>query len=163
MNAQLVELMAPERIIVRAAAGSKKSALEAVSALIAGSHPGLTETKIYDCLLARERLGSTGIGHGIAIPHGRLPSIVRPVGAFAALEKGVDFAALDGAPVDLILALVVPAESTEQHLRILTSLATLFSDERLREGLRQAASPEAAYTLLTGDDAAPRRRAAAPA
>ena len=159
---QIAEYISPERVVVGSKAGSKKRALEILSALIAGAHPGLVETAIFDCLLARERLGSTGIGHGIAIPHGRLDSVDRPIGAFAVLEKGVDFDALDGEPVDLMCALVVPAESTEEHLQILSSLATRFSDERFRDRLRRCATAEELYTLLAGDEVAPRRQAAAP-
>lgn len=156
---KIAEFIAPERVVIRSKVGSKKRALELVSALIAGARPSLMETEIFDCLLARERLGSTGIGHGIAIPHGRLKSVDRPIGAFAALEKGVDFDALDGEPVDLVCALVVPAESTEEHLQILASLAALFSDGDFRERLRRASSAVELYALLAGDEVAPIRRA----
>jgi PTS system nitrogen regulatory IIA component len=156
---KIAEFIAPERVAIQSKVGSKKRALELVSALIAGAQPSLMETEIFDCLLARERLGSTGIGHGIAIPHGRLKSVDRPIGAFAVLEKGVDFDALDGEPADLVCALVVPAESTEEHLQILASLAALFSDEHLRERLRRAVSADELYALLTNDEVAPSRRA----
>ena len=128
----IAEFISPERVVVQQQVASKKRALEVVSGLIAAAEPSLLETEIFDCLVARERLGSTGIGYGIAIPHGRLKAINHPIGAFAVLGKGVDFDALDGKPVDLVCALVVPAESTEEHLQILASLAALFSDEQLR-------------------------------
>jgi PTS system nitrogen regulatory IIA component len=156
----IAEYISPERVVVQQQASSKKRALEVVSGLIASARPNLVETEIFDCLLARERLGSTCIGHGIAIPHGRLKTIDHPIGAFAVLAKGVDFDALDGKPVDLVCALVVPTESTEEHLQILASLAALFSDEHLREQLRHAASAEAVYALLSGDGLAPLRHAA---
>ncbi len=159
---QIAEFISPERVVVRQQAGSKKRALELVSNLIAGAYPSLVETEVFDCLIARERLGSTGIGHGIAIPHGRLKSVDRPIGAFVLLEKGVDFDALDGKPVDMVCALVVPAESTEEHLQILATLAALFSDEQLRERLRRAASAAELYALLTGDERAPLRQTATP-
>lgn len=158
----IAEFISPERIVVRSQAGSKKRALELVSGLIASSQPGMAETQVFDCLVARERLGSTGIGHGIAIPHGRLKAVARPVGAFAALQKGVDFDALDGMPVDMVCAVVVPAESTEDHLQILASLAERFSDENLRERLRRAGSEAELYSLLTGEIVAPLRQVSTP-
>ncbi len=158
----IAEFISPERVVIRQQVGSKKRALELVSGLIAAAQPSLVETEIFDCLVARERLGSTGIGHGIAIPHGRLKAIDRPIGAFAVLEKGVDFDAMDGEAVDMVCALVVPAESTEEHLQILASLAALFSDAGLRERLRRAASAEELYTLLTGEKIATLRHAASP-
>ena len=159
---QIAEFIAPERVVRQPKATSKKRALEVVSGLIAGAQANLLETEIFDCLLARERLGSTGIGHGVAIPHGRLKSLTQPVAAFAVLEKGVDFDAMDGEPVDLVCALVVPLESTEEHLQILAALAALFSDEHLREKMRRAASAEEIYSLLTGEEVTRHRQAAAP-
>lgn len=158
----IAEFISPERVIRQSKVTSKKRALEEVSGLIAAAQVDLVETEIFDCLLARERLGSTGIGHGVAIPHGRLKSVTHPIGAFATLEKGVDFDAMDGAPVDLVCALVVPIESTEEHLQILAALAALFSDERLRENMRRAASAEELYALLTGEELRRHLHAAAP-
>ena len=157
---QIAEIISPERIVVRQQAGSKKRALELVSGLIAGAQPDLLETEVFDCLIARERLGSTGVGHGVAIPHGRLKAVERPLAAFAVLEKGVDFDAVDGQPVDMVCALVVPAESTEEHLQILASLAALFGDDRVRERLRATVTAADVYALLTGGGMAPMRHAA---
>lgn len=158
----IADFITPERVIWKSKVSSKKRALEEVSGLIAGAQPNLAEMEIFDCLLARERLGSTGLGHGVAIPHGRLKSVTHPIGAFAVLDKGVDFDAMDGAPVDLVCALVVPLESTEEHLQILASLAALFSDERLRDGMRHASGAEEVYTLLTGEHVTRQRQAATP-
>ena len=159
---QIADFITPERVVRQSKVTSKKRALEEVSGMIAGAQANLVETEVFDCLLARERLGSTGIGHGVAIPHGRLKSVTHPIGAFAVLEKGVDFDAMDGAPVDLVCALVVPVESTEEHLQILASLAALFSDERIRDSMRRAASVEEVFTLLTGEEVARHRQAATP-
>ena len=159
---QIADFISPERVVRQSKVTSKKRALEEVSGMIAGAQANLVETEVFDCLLARERLGSTGIGHGVAIPHGRLKSVTHPIGAFAVLEKGVDFDAMDGAPVDLVCALVVPVESTEEHLQILASLAALFSDERIRDSMRRAASVEEVFTLLTGEEVARHRQAATP-
>lgn len=159
---QIAEFISPERVVRQPKVASKKRALEVVSGLIAGAQPNLVEMEIFDCFLSRERLGSTGIGHGVAIPHGRLKSVTHPIGAFIALEKGVDFDAMDGAPVDLVCALIVPIESTEEHLQILASLAALFSDGRLRDNMRRAASAEELYLLLTGGEITQPRHAAVP-
>lgn len=158
----IADFLSPDRVVVRRQVSSKKRGLELVSGLIAAAQPSLVDTEVFDCLVARERLGSTGIGHGIAIPHGRLKAAEGPIAAFASLDRGVDFDALDGRPVDLICALVVPAESTEEHLQLLASLAELFSDEGLRERLRKAASAAEAYALLAGEAFPSLRHAAAP-
>lgn len=158
----IAEFISPERVVIHQQVSSKKRALELMSGLIAAAQPDLIETEIFDCLVGRERLGSTGLGHGVAIPHGRLKAVDRPIGAFAVLEQGVDFDAVDGEAVDLVFALVVPEESTEEHLQVLATLAALFSDEALRGRLRHATSPEELYTLLTGKADIPLRRAASP-
>src|SRR3569833_3768467 len=118
------EFITPEHIGYRLRAASKKRALELVSGLNAAGCITPAETEIFDCLVARERLGSTGRGHGIAIPHGRLKNIKRITGAFVRLDRGVDFDAGDGEPVDIICALVVPPEAAEAHLHVLASLAS---------------------------------------
>ena len=158
----IAEIISPERVVIRQQASSKKRSLELVSGLIAAAQPSLLETEVFDCLIARERLGSTGVGHGVAIPHGRLKTVERPMAAFALLEKGVDFDAVDGQPVDMVCALVVPAESTEEHLQILASLAELFGNDRVRERLRAATTVADVYELLTGDGMTPMRHTATP-
>ena len=158
----IADFISPERVVVRCQVGSKKRTLELVSGLIASAQPSLADTEVFNCLVARERLGSTGIGHGVAIPHGRLKVVDGPIAAFASLEKGVEFDALDGAPVDLVCALVVPAESTEEHLQLLASLAELFGDASLRERLRKAATAAELYALLSAKAVPPLRHAAGP-
>ncbi|KAF0190681.1 MAG: PTS system nitrogen regulatory IIA component [Gammaproteobacteria bacterium] len=158
---QLADSISPERIGCRLQANSKKRALESVAEMIASQQSGLLATEVFDSLIARERLGSTGIGHGIAIPHGRLPTLDTAVCAFMSLAQGVDFDAVDSQPVDLVMALLVPSESTEQHLQLLSQLAEMFSDEDLRRRLREARSQDDLYHLLTGwQPARPRRSAA---
>lgn len=153
------DFITPERIGYRLRAASKKRALELVSGLIA-SDGRLAETEVFDCLLARERLGSTGLGHGIAIPHGRLKDINRISGALVRLEQVIDFDAIDGAPVDIVCALVVPTHAAETHLQLLASLAALFSQAEVRERLRRAQSAADLYVALTSADAEPLRQAA---
>ena len=120
---------------------SKKRLLEVLGEYLATGLPALTPQVVFDRLLERERLGSTGLGHGIALPHARMPRITKAIGAFVQLETGVDFDAIDGEPVDLAFALLVPEAATEEHLQLLAKLATLFSSEELRESLRKAADP----------------------
>lgn len=158
--AQLTDIISPERIACRLQVTSKKRALECIGDMIAAPQSGLLATEVFDSLIARERLGSTGIGHGIAIPHGRLATLNVPVCAFASLEQGIDFDAVDGQPVDLLVALLVPAESTEEHLQLLAQLAEMFGDEGLRRDLREARGKEELYRLLTGWQPARQRRTA---
>lgn len=144
------DLLLPARALCQAELFSKKRVLEKLSALIADSHPELTAREVLNCLVSREKLGSTGLGHGVALPHGRMPQVDAAVGAAATLKTGVDFDAPDGEPVDLVVALVVPAESTDEHLHILARLAEAFSDTDTVRAVREAATPEELCRLLGG-------------
>lgn len=144
------DILTPERVRCDVQAGSKKRALEVLSTQIALGDPALTPRAVFDCLLARERLGSTGLGSGVAIPHGRLPHLREAIGAFLRLKEPVDFEALDNRPVDLLFGLLVPEDSTDEHLQLLSLLAEGFSRESLKEQLRSGAvSSETAFVLLT--------------
>ena len=145
---KLADLITPERVGCEVEAQSKKRALELLSELISQGEDTISSTDVFDSLLARERLGGTGVGYGVAIPHGRLKSGEHTLGAFIRLKQGVDFDAADQKPVDLIFALLVPAESTEEHLQILAKLASMFSHETFREALRNADSSQEIYQLL---------------
>jgi PTS system nitrogen regulatory IIA component len=140
--------MFPQQFIVlsrigsRLDIGSKKRLLEALGDMLATSIPSLTPEAVFERLLERERLGSTGLGHGIALPHARMREVKQAVGAFAQLEKGVDFDAIDDQPVDLAFALLVPEEATESHLQLLSQLAEMFSNTQLRSSLREADNAE---------------------
>lgn len=125
-----------ERIACRPEIGSKKRVLQLLGEMLASSTPGLKPQAVFDHLLERERLGSTGLGHGIALPHARMPDLNRAVGAFAQLRSSVDFDAVDDHPVDLAFGLLVPQEATEEHLQLLAKLASMFSNELLCERLR---------------------------
>lgn len=146
---RIPEILSKDRILCNADITSKKSALEILSKLMASSESSLTYTEIFDCLNARERLGSTGIGNGIAIPHGRFQHVKQPTAAFLRLKSGVDYDAVDQKPVDLMFGLLVPVDSTDEHLQILSCLAEMFSDTALIEQLRQELSPERIYEILT--------------
>lgn len=149
----LGELLPLDRVQVDSEASSKKRALEVASeCMLLGGTPlvegELKASTIFDAFLTRERLGSTGLGHGVAIPHGRVPGNERTLAAFVRLEHGVDFDASDQQPVDLIFALLVPENSTEIHLQTLATLARLFSDEAFCQQLRAAPSAGAVHQLL---------------
>ncbi len=108
----------------------------------------LTDMAILDALIGRERLGSTGLGHGVGLPHSRLSCIQEPIAAFVTLDKGVDYESTDGQAVDLVLGLLVPEKCNDEHLKILAQLARRFSDETLRAELRDFADPDKLYQHL---------------
>jgi PTS system nitrogen regulatory IIA component len=123
-----------------------------LSDLIVKDDPSLTQMEVFGSFLNRERLGSTALGHGVAIPHGRLSGISKPVGAFLQLKHGIDYEAPDDEPVTLFFALLVPEDSAGQHLDILAKLAELFSDEAVCERLRDVREKDELYRLLTRRD-----------
>ncbi len=145
---RLPDLITLERIECDIEAGSKKRALELISALIARGDVGLGEAEVFESLLARERLGSTGLGHGVALPHGRVKTSEKTVGAFVRLRKGVEFDAVDREPVDMLFAMLVPEHSTDEHLEMLAQLAEMFSDADMRRRLREATDPAAIKRLI---------------
>jgi PTS system nitrogen regulatory IIA component len=133
----LENLLTVDRVLCKAQVGSKKRVLELLAKLLAGAEPGLSELQIFDGLLGRERLGSTGLGHSMGLPHGRMSGLSQPAGAFVTLESGVDFDAPDRAPVDMLFGLLVPENCNDDHLQILAGLAEMFSDPELRQHLRE--------------------------
>ncbi len=142
------DLLTPERVVCNEAIASKKRALERLGELIAGHQSGLSAGTIFDTLIGRERLGSTGLGHGVALPHGRLKGDGKAIGAFMKLKQGVNFDAIDDKPVDLLFALLVPEHFTDEHLKILARLAEMFSDETFCQQLRSADSDQALFERL---------------
>lgn len=146
---QLSEIINVNRIKSGINVKSKKRALEALSELVTQDQNQLDSSNIFDSLISRERLGATGVGYGIAIPHGRIKNCKKITGAFIQLEQGVDFDAIDNQPVDIMFALVVPEESTDEHLQVLALLASMFNEESFREKLRKSKSDEETYQLLT--------------
>lgn len=144
----LSNLISPERVACNVDAQSKKRALEELSQLITHGQDKLSSTDVFNSLLARERLGGTGVGYGVAIPHGRASNTDHTIGAFIRLTSGVDFDSIDNQPVDLLFALLVPEESCEEHLETLAQLATMFNDTKLRDQLRQAESADDIHKLL---------------
>lgn len=149
---KLCDILTPERIRLDSDATSKKRVLESASQILADSDENLSSRAVFDCLLAREKLGSTGLGHGVAIPHGRLPGLDKTIGVFIRVPKGVDFDAPDNEPVDLVFALLVPEESTEEHLQVLADIAAYFNSRDSRDALRIDLSPEKARELICRAD-----------
>ena len=145
---KFANLITSNRVACNVDTASKKRALELISHLIGDDTPDLNPNEIFDSLIARERLGSTGLGKGIAIPHGRLKSGHKTIAAFIQLTHGVDFDAPDGQPVDLLCALLVPPECTDEHLNVLASLSEMFRKSELRDLLRNTHEPEELYEIL---------------
>ncbi len=146
----IADILSPECILLDMDCHSKKDALDTLAKTIADSDSGTSQTEVFDCLCARERLGSTGLGNGIAIPHGRLKNSKKTIAAFLQLDDAIDYDAIDKAPVDLLFALIVPEDSTEEHLQTLASLAETFSNPEIIKKLRQSRSSAEVFSLLTG-------------
>jgi PTS system nitrogen regulatory IIA component len=144
----LNDLLAAPAVLPALKVKNKKQALQELAARAAEAS-GRSDREIFETLLQRERLGSTGIGRGVAIPHGKLAKLDRLVGLFARLEKPIDFDALDGEPVDLLFLLLAPEGAGADHLKALARIARLLRDEKVAEKLRGAKDRDAIYTLLT--------------
>ncbi len=144
----IAELIRPEGVIANLRASSKKQTLQELSKRAAGL-TGLAERAIFEILIQRERLGTTGVGQGIAIPHGKLPGLDRLHGLFAKLEKPVDFDAIDEQPVDLICLLLAPESAGADHLKALAQVSRLLRNKAICEKIRGSESEDAIYALLT--------------
>ncbi|MDO5687502.1 MAG: PTS IIA-like nitrogen regulatory protein PtsN [Neisseria sp.] len=135
------EILPAENILPNVSVSSKKRVLEEIALLLENRY-GLMRGEVFDCLFAREKLGSTGLGQGVAIPHGRFAGIDTTVAVFLRLQEAVSFDAPDGKPVNLVFALLVPENAAGHHLEILSRLADIFSTKTAREALLQASSAE---------------------
>lgn len=144
----ITDLITRGRIVCDSEVASKKRVIEVLSELLATGQPDLTARPIFDSLVGRERLGSTGLGHGVALPHGRFSQSQHAIGAFVKLRKGVDFDALDRQPVDLVFGLLVPDHYTDEHLKILAYLAEMFSDRVFCQQLRETDSDQLLFERL---------------
>jgi nitrogen PTS system EIIA component len=145
---EITDILTPAGVVANLRAANKRQALQELAkraAQLAGKH----ERAIFEVLLERERLGTTGIGHGTAIPHGRMPDLPQLYAVFARLEKPIDFEAIDGEPVDLIFLLLTPASSGADHLKALARISRLLRDKAVCEKLRGTDSADALYALLT--------------
>ncbi len=149
----MLEILKPDGIIANLRATSKKQALQELAkraAVLSGQH----ERAIFDVLLERERLGTTGVGRGIAIPHGKLPTLDHVYGIFARLERPIDFDAVDDQPVDLIFLLMAPESAGADHLKALARVSRLLRDQTLCEKLRGCETADAIAALVKENEAA---------
>jgi PTS system nitrogen regulatory IIA component len=142
---QLSSILAPERTLCNLPGVSKKRFLTTVSEHISKTAPGMSADAIYGALLAREQLGSTGIGNGIGIPHCRVAECQQTTGALIKLSEGIDFDAIDSQQVDLLFVLIVPVEETTEHLKVLSALARLFHQDAFCQALRACRSDDELY------------------
>ncbi|ROL79635.1 PTS IIA-like nitrogen regulatory protein PtsN [Pseudomonas vranovensis] len=145
---RLETILTPGRSLVNVPGGSKKRALEQIANLIGREVPELDTQIVYEALIAREKLGSTGFGNGIAIPHCRLKGCESPVSALLHLDAPIDFDAIDGAPVDLLFVLLVPEAATDAHLELLRQIASMLDRQDVRDKLRAATSNESLYQVV---------------
>lgn len=145
---RIENILSPGRSLVNVPGGSKKRVLEQIARLVASEQPDLDAQVIFESLVAREKLGSTGFGNGIAIPHCRLPGCNTPLSAVLRLDSPVDFDAIDGAPVDLLFVLLVPQAATDEHLELLRQIASMLDREEVRARLRQAPTSDSLYQAV---------------
>lgn len=143
----ITNLLPAANVLADFDAGSKKRVFERAGQLFEASH-GVASAQVFDSLFAREKLGSTALGYGIAIPHGRIKGLKDTACAFIRLAKPIDFDAPDNLPVDLLFILLAPAAATDLHLQILGELAQMFSEKAMRDRLRQAPDDQTLHSLL---------------
>ena len=157
----IAKLLPAANVVVGLEASSKKRAFEQAGLLFENNH-GIARSTVFDSLFAREKLGSTGLGQGIAIPHGRIKGLKDALGAFIRLAEPVPFDSPDGRPVGLLFVLLVPEQANEHHLQLLSELAQMFSDRSFREQLAKARDANEAHLLFAqwGSDAPDDRSAA---
>ncbi|MCJ2034104.1 PTS IIA-like nitrogen regulatory protein PtsN [Methylobacterium sp. J-068] len=145
----VLEFLSPDSVVSSLRARTKKAMLQELSIQAVRQLPALDEREVFETLLQRERLGSTGIGDGVAIPHGKLPGLDRLFGLVARLEKPLDFDALDGQPVDIAFLLLAPEGAGADHLKALAQVARLLREPGILERIRAARDASALYALLT--------------
>src|SRR5262245_20819959 len=156
------KILSPSHVTLDLQASSKKRLFEQAG-LLFENLDGIARNVVFDSLFAREKLGSTGLGQGVAIPHGRIKGLKDALGAFFRLAQPVPFESPDGQPVSLVFVLLVPEKATEKHLQILSELAQMFSDKSLRDAMGGAADAAQLHALIAAwqPDAPGQRRAAA--
>ncbi len=142
---RLENILTPGRSLVNVPGGSKKRVLEQIAKVIGQDLPELDTQTIFESFVAREKLGSTGFGNGIAIPHCRMPGCKTPLSAVLRLDAPVDFDAIDGAPVDLLFVLLVPEAATDEHLELLRQIASMLDQEDIRDRLRNVKTDQELY------------------
>lgn len=154
---EIIELLDPQRISCKCKISSKKKALQTVAELLGSldEDDEVSEMDYLDALTAREKLGSTGLGHGVSLPHGRIKGLRSPFASLITLSEGIDYDAPDDERVDIVMGLVVPEHCNDEHLKILAALARAFSSETLRNELRSCENPEQLLNVLDRHRTAP--------
>jgi PTS system nitrogen regulatory IIA component len=150
---RIAEFLREELIVPELSAGDKTGVLSELCGVLSRVHPALSQERLVQTLLEREKLGSTGIGEGVAIPHGKLPGLPGLVGAFARKKAGVDFAAIDGKPTYLFFVLFAPENSAGVHLKALARISRLFRQPQLRKSILEAQDAKAIFRLIAEEDA----------
>jgi PTS system nitrogen regulatory IIA component len=150
---KIEDILAEDLVIPALAARSKADVLQELAAAVSTRHPELDRDRLVQALEDRERLNSTALGDGVAIPHGKLPGIKRVFAAFARSKAGVDFHSLDGKPTHLFFLLVAPEDSAGAHLKALARISRLLKDEAFRQRLLQAADAKALWDTIREEDA----------
>lgn len=143
----LASILTPNNVVLDLEVSSKKRAFEQAG-LIFENNCGIARSTVSENLFARERQGSTGLGRGVAVPHGRIKGLKAPLAAFVRLESAIPFESHDGLPVSLLVFLLIPDHVTQQHLEILAEVAEMFSDDNFRNGLARDADAAAAYARI---------------
>ena len=150
---RIAEFLREDLVFPDLAASDKAGVLGELSAGLARAFPGLSSQKLTDTLLDREKLGSPGIGEGVAIPHGKLPALPGLIAAFARSRKGVDFAAIDGKPTYLFFVLFAPENSAGLHLKALARISRLFKQPQFRQGILAAEDGPGIFRIISEEDA----------
>jgi PTS system nitrogen regulatory IIA component len=145
----IASILSPDCVLFKRHGSSKKRILETIASHLCDQNPMLDPGNVFSALIARERLGSTGIGQGIAIPHCRIPGCSKTIGVLVTLDQAIDFDAIDNEPVDIIFVLVVPEDNDQSHLQTLASLAEVFSNKNKQEQFRQVSNAGELYKAIT--------------
>ncbi len=144
----IADILSPERVFTHLEGSSKKRILQDAAQLLSDQDSELVADEVFDRLIAREKLGSTGFGNGVAIPHCRLMNCSEVVGAFIKLQQAINFDSIDKQPVDLLFLLLVPEEANDSHLNILSQLAEKFGDTAFRTRMRETTDKDNIFNLL---------------
>ena len=152
---RIAEFLSPQAVVANLTARSKQDVLRELSHALARAHPELPEARIVEVLREREKLGSTGIGEGVAIPHGKLAGMTQLLATFGVSREGVDFDAIDGKPTHLFFTLVAPENSAGVHLKALARISRLFKNPRFRAAILEAQTAQDIHALIAQEDARP--------
>lgn len=150
---KIAEFLSPKAVVAELSARSKPEVLAELSRTLVQAHPDLSSDRLVEVLQEREKLGSTGIGEGVAIPHGKLNGLPQLMASFGVSREGVDFEAIDGKPTHLFFALVAPENSAGVHLKALARISRLFKNPRFRQSILEAGSSDDIYKLIADEDA----------